>query len=71
MPEHFDLLVKPEPAESTSRLMRELKKRCAQGIVSIPTKNRAHPWCHKILAELRLPPSAHSDSHYRVWQRRF
>jgi len=34
MPEHFHLRIKPEPAESTSRLMQELKKRTAQGIVS-------------------------------------
>jgi REP element-mobilizing transposase RayT len=26
MPEHFHLLSKPEPAESTSRLLQELKK---------------------------------------------
>ena len=24
-----------------------------------------------MLARLRLPPSVHCDSHYRVWQRRF
>ena len=71
MPEHFHLLIKPEPAESTSRLVRELKKQSAQGTASILTKNRAHPWCRKMLAGLRLPPSVHSDSHYRVWQRRF
>ena len=35
MPEHFHLRIKPEPAESTSRLMQELKKRTAQGMVSV------------------------------------
>jgi REP element-mobilizing transposase RayT len=29
MPEHFHLLIKPEPAESTSGIMTELKKRSA------------------------------------------
>jgi REP-associated tyrosine transposase len=27
MPEHFHLLIKPEPAEATSHFMQELKKR--------------------------------------------
>jgi REP element-mobilizing transposase RayT len=44
MPEHFHLLIKPEPAESTSRLMQELKKRTAQGIVSVLTENQTHSW---------------------------
>jgi REP element-mobilizing transposase RayT len=35
MPEHFHLLIKPEPAEATSGIMRESKKRTAQAIVSI------------------------------------
>ena len=34
MPEHFHLLIKPVPAEATSRFMQELKKRTAQRIVS-------------------------------------
>ena len=33
MPEHFHLLVKPEPADATSRFMQELKKRTAQRII--------------------------------------
>ena len=35
IPERFHLLIKPEPAESTSGIMRELKKRSAQEIISI------------------------------------
>jgi putative transposase len=38
MPEHSHLLVKPEPAESTSRLMQELEERTAQRVVSLPTR---------------------------------
>ena len=64
-------MIKAEPAESTSRLMQELKKRTAQGIVSVLTENQGHSWCRKMLTSLRLPPTVHSDSHYRVWQRRF
>jgi len=71
MPEHFHLLMKPEPAESTSAVLQELKKRSAQQIISILSGNRQHPWCRTMLAAFRLPPTVHSDSHYRVWNRRF
>ena len=71
MPEHFHFLIKPEPAESTSRLLQELKKRTAQRVVSVLTENQGHAWCRKVLNGLRLPPSVHSDSRYRVWERRF
>ncbi len=71
MPEHFHLLIRPEPAESTSRFMQELKKRTAQRIISTLADHQQHVWCGKMLASLRLPPTVHSDSHYRVWQRRF
>ena len=71
MPDHFHLLIKPEPAESTSRLMQELKKRTAQHILSALSENQRVPWCGKMLARLRLPPTVHADSQFRVWQRRF
>jgi len=71
MPEHFHFPIKPEPAESSSRLLQELKKRTAQRVVSVLTENQGHAWCRKMLNGLRLPPSVHSDSRYRVWQRRF
>ena len=61
----FHLLIKPEPAESTSGLMQELKKRTAQRIVCILSKDQTYPWCRKMLSGLRLPPSLHSDSYYR------
>jgi REP element-mobilizing transposase RayT len=38
MPEHFHLLIKPEPAASTSR-MQELKRGTAQRVVSLLTEN--------------------------------
>ena len=71
MPEHFHLLIKPEPAAATSRFMQELKKRTAQRIVTTFTGSPQQPWYRRVLARLRLPPSVHSDSHCIVWQRRF
>jgi putative transposase len=71
MPDHFHLLIKPEPAASTSRFMQELKKRTAQRIVSALSENQRVPWCKRMLARLRLPPTVHCDSQFRVWQRRF
>lgn len=71
MPKHLHLLIKPEPAESTSRMVQELKKRTALRIVSALSANRQSSWCRKVLTRLRLPPTVHSDSRYRVWQRRF
>lgn len=71
MPEHFHLLIKPEPAASTSRWVQELKKRTAQRIIATLAENAVHAWCRRMLAQLRLPSTVHSDSRYRVWQRRF
>jgi REP element-mobilizing transposase RayT len=70
-PEHFHLLIKPEPAESTSRFTPELKKRTAQAIIATLVANSFFPWCRSMLARLRLPSTVHRDSRYRVWQRRF
>lgn len=71
MPEHFHVLIKPEPAEATSRFMQELKKRTAQCIIASLSASPRQPWCRTMLSRLRLPRSVHADSHYRVWQRRF
>jgi REP element-mobilizing transposase RayT len=45
MPEHFHLLIKPEPAESTSAWMQELKKRTAQRIIAALVENRPYRGC--------------------------
>ena len=66
MPEHFHFLIKPEAPDTTSRLLKELKKRTAQRIISVLTENQGHAWCRKMLNGLRLPPTVHSDSRYRV-----
>jgi putative transposase len=71
MPERFHLLFRPGPAEQTSAFMQALKKRTAQRIIASLSGQSAHPGCRRVLAGLRLPPTVHRDSRYRVWQRRF
>ena len=70
MPEHFHLLLRPEPAETTLLIMKELKEEVARRIIRTLRANARHPWCRKVLASLRLPPTVHDESHYRLWQRR-
>jgi putative transposase len=71
MPEHFHLLIKPEPADATPLILRALKDESARRILQTLRQNLQHPWCRKMLASLRLPPTVHEQSHYRLWQRRF
>jgi REP-associated tyrosine transposase len=71
MPEHFHLLIWPQPAESTSRVVQQLKQRSAAGILRILRANSGQAWCARTLARLRLPPSVHNQAAFRVWQRRF
>jgi len=71
MPDHFHLLIQPQPAGNTVRFMQELKKRSAQQIIAALARNQDHPRCGTMLARLRLPPSVHSDAHYRLGQRRY
>ncbi|HET7213822.1 MAG TPA: transposase [Terriglobia bacterium] len=71
MPEHFHLLLKPQSADATSRIMQCLKSRVATGILRHLRENQDRSWCRKTLARLALPPTVHDESHYRVWQRRF
>jgi hypothetical protein len=51
--------------------MQKLKKRAAQRIVGTLRDHQQYPWCGRMLTGLRLPPTVHRDSRYRVWQRRF
>ncbi|HET7840623.1 MAG TPA: transposase [Terriglobia bacterium] len=71
MPEHFHLLIWPQPAESTSRLVQQLKQRTAAGILRALRTNQDKLWCVRMLARLRLPPTVHDQTSFRVWQRRF
>ncbi len=71
MPEHFHLLIRPEPAETTPAIMKELKEESAKRIIRTLRANAQHPWCRKMLASLRLPSTVHDESRYRLWKRRF
>jgi len=71
IPEHFHLLIKPEPAESTREILKELKQQTAFRILTALRDNRLYPWYHRTLSRLRLPSTVHDESRHRVWQRRF
>jgi len=71
MPDHFHLLLCPQPAGSTSLIVKGLKEQTAERILKTLRENLPHPWCRKMLSRLRLPSSVHDESHYRLWQRRF
>jgi len=71
MPDHFHLLLRPEPAEITPLILKGLKEETATRILKALRENSQYPWCRKRLARLRLPPTVHDESQYRVWQRRF
>jgi len=71
MPEHFHLLIWPQPAESTRRIVQQLKQRTAARLLRILRANPGNHWCERTLARLRLPPTVHVQSAFRVWQRRF
>ena len=51
--------------------MQELKKRSAQQIIAALARNQHQTRCRTLLARLRLPPTVHSDSRHRLWQRRY
>ena len=51
--------------------MQELKKRTAQRMVGSLGDHQQYPRRGRMLTGLRLLPTVHSDSRYRVWQRRF
>ena len=71
MPDHFHLLLKPQPVETTPLILKGLKEQTATQIIKTLQENQQHPWCRKMLARLRLPPTVHDESHHRLWQRRF
>ncbi len=71
MPEHFHLLLKPQPAESTPVVIKELKEESASRILKTLRENQQYPWCQKMRVRLRLPPTVHDESHSRLWNRRF
>jgi hypothetical protein len=46
--------------------MKEPKEETARRILRTLRGNLPYPWCRKILARLRLPPSVHDESHFRL-----
>ena len=71
MPEHFHLLIWPSASADPSCIVQSLKERTALFILRNLRENRRFPWCQRMLERLRLPPTVHLPSPYRVWQRRF
>ncbi len=51
--------------------MQELKKRTAPRMIAALAADSHRSWRRTMLTRLRLPPTVHSDSRYRVGQRRF
>jgi REP element-mobilizing transposase RayT len=58
MPEHFQLLIKPEPADTTPLILKALKEESAKRLLRTLRQNLQHAWCRKMLTRLRLPPRA-------------
>jgi len=55
MPDHFHLLIRPEPPKATVRFMQELKKRSAQQTIAALARNQDHPRCRTFLARPATP----------------
>jgi len=70
MPEHFHLLIWPDPAANPSQIMQKLRERTANFILRTLRQNLAYPWCQKMLKRLELSATVHHHAHYRVWNRR-
>jgi len=51
--------------------VQELKQRSAHAILETLQAQPDLPSCRTALRSFRLPPTAHDQPHYRVWQRRF
>jgi REP element-mobilizing transposase RayT len=49
MPEHFHVLLKPEPADLTAKIVKQLKQRTASHILGALREHQQHPWCDQIL----------------------
>ena len=62
MPEHFHILIRPEPAGTTPLVMKGLKEESAKRIIKTLCDNVQFPWCKKTLARLRLPSTVHDES---------
>ena len=54
MPEHFHLLIKPQPAESTPAILKGLKELTAERILKTLRRNLRHAWCRKMLGQFSI-----------------
>jgi putative transposase len=71
MPDHFHLLIQPRPAESTPRIVQQLKQRTAYRVLQGLRENAGQAWCRQMLGRFRLPETVHDQAQFRVWQRRY
>ena len=71
MPDHFHLLIRPWPAESTPLLVQQLKQRTAYRVLQTLRQNSGDTGHRKVLVRFRLPETVHDHAQYRVWQRRY
>jgi REP element-mobilizing transposase RayT len=60
MLEHFHLLIKPEPADTTPLVLKALKEESAKRLIRTLRQNVQHAWCRKMLTRLRLTPTVHA-----------
>jgi REP-associated tyrosine transposase len=71
MPDHFHLLMRPQPAATVPLLITGLKEETAKRLLKTLRQNLHHPCCRKMLGRRRLPSTVHDESRDRLWQRRF
>ena len=71
MPDHFHLLIRPEPASCTSKIVQQLKQPTAARILVELRRNRGRRWSGEMLAYLSLLSTVHEHFDYWLWQRRF
>ena len=70
MPEHFRLLLWPSAEANPSQILQKLQDRTALFVLKNLKENATHPWCRKMLDQVRLPATVHHHARFRVWQRR-
>jgi putative transposase len=69
MPEHFHILIWPSADPKPSQILQKFEESSALFILKNLKENIAYPWCRKMLNRVRLPPTVHHRTHFRVWQR--
>lgn len=62
MPDHFHLLPKPKPAESTPQIFQQHRQAHRLPLLKALRENPRSAWCRG---------TVHDGAQYRLWQRRF